>query len=99
MLFRGLNNATHKPGVAKVAVLNRDDSSFAYLSAIAAGRQIVYGLDPQAEVTARDVAASPAGLHFTVQTPDFQVALDSPWWGALTCPTSWRRSAWPGHRA
>jgi UDP-N-acetylmuramoyl-L-alanyl-D-glutamate--2,6-diaminopimelate ligase len=78
MLFRGLGAGTHKPGVPKVAVLNADDSSYAYLNAIPAGRRITYGLAERAQVTARDVAVSPAGLHFTVCTPEFEIALDSP---------------------
>jgi len=51
-LFKGLTRAFRKQepcgaGTPKVAVLNRDDDSFRYLSAIPADRQIVYGIAPQ----------------------------------------------------
>lgn len=78
MLFRALSAATRKPGAHKVAVLNADDSSFEYLRAIPAEVQLVYGLHPPAQITACDIQASPAGLHFTAATPDYELSLDSP---------------------
>ena len=76
-LFRYLATAPRKPGMAKVAVLNADDSSYAYLKDIPADRQISYGLQ-EAQVTAHEVALSPAGLHLTVRTPAGEMPLDSP---------------------
>jgi len=78
ILFRALSTAARKPEARKVAVLNADDSSFEYLRAIPAEVQLVYGLRPPAQITARDIQASPAGLHFTAVTPDYELALDSP---------------------
>ena len=78
LLFRALGRAAHKPGMAKVAVLNADDSSYDYLRAIGAEVQLAYGLDKPSEVTAREIAASPAGLHFIALGPGLEVTLDSP---------------------
>jgi len=44
-LFEGLTRSFRKPGVPKVAVLNRDDDSFRYLSPLPADRQIVYEVE------------------------------------------------------
>ncbi|MFQ6100279.1 MAG: Mur ligase family protein [Anaerolineae bacterium] len=44
-LFEGLTRSFRKPGVPKVAVLNRDDSSYDYLHRIPADRQIVYAVE------------------------------------------------------
>ena len=71
-LFRSLNAAYHKPGVPKVAILNADDSSYAYLLPIPAENRLVYGIQNTALLDAqpwvlygRDVSASPAGVHMT----------------------------------
>jgi UDP-N-acetylmuramoyl-L-alanyl-D-glutamate--2,6-diaminopimelate ligase len=55
-LFHHLSNGYHKPGVPKVAVLNCDDASYAYLRPIPADRHLAYGLRSQAE--ASDAAGS-----------------------------------------
>ena len=69
MLFRHLS-ASYDKGVPKVAVLNVDDPSYGYLAAIPADLRLGYGLDREAEVTASDVAFSPAGTAFVARTPD-----------------------------
>ncbi len=71
-LFQGLLKSYRKPDAPKVAVFNADDpGSYAYLRSIPVQRQVVYGLESgAADVTAQDIRFSPAGLHFT---------LDSPW--------------------
>jgi len=43
-LFEGLARSFRKPGLPKVAVLNRDDDSYRYLSPLPADRQITYSL-------------------------------------------------------
>jgi UDP-N-acetylmuramoyl-L-alanyl-D-glutamate--2,6-diaminopimelate ligase len=71
-LFAGLATAARKPGQEKVAVLNRDDSSFDYLQSLATGRQVSYsqvdaaGLAESADVVASDVKSTPDGTRFTV---------------------------------
>jgi len=54
-------------GNPRLAVLNRDDSSYAYLSQVAAVRQLSYGFDEQADLRAVDVRYESDGLHFTAQ--------------------------------
>ena len=78
MLFRGLSSVMRKPGVSKVAVLNADDSSYDYLRVIPAERLISYGLQHPADVTARDITASAAGLHFLAVAPGLELPLVSP---------------------
>ena len=61
-LFRSLATSYRKPGVDKVAVLNRDDSSYSVLKDIPADRQYSYGLGGDADFRASEVSVSP-GLH------------------------------------
>jgi UDP-N-acetylmuramoyl-L-alanyl-D-glutamate--2,6-diaminopimelate ligase len=56
-LFHHLSDGYRKPGVPKVAVLNRDDSSYAYLRPIPADRHLAYGLGPPADTSAGDGSA------------------------------------------
>lgn len=77
-LFKRLTHEYRKPGIDKIAVLNADDSSFAYLSPIPADRQIVYGVAQPAAVSARDIRHSPSGLHFTAVVPGGEFAVTSP---------------------
>jgi UDP-N-acetylmuramoyl-L-alanyl-D-glutamate--2,6-diaminopimelate ligase len=74
-LFEGLAHSFRKPGVPKVAVLNRNDDSFRYLSPIAADRQIVYGVG--GEVSARDVQFAPDATRFTLVLPSGDVAVET----------------------
>jgi UDP-N-acetylmuramoyl-L-alanyl-D-glutamate--2,6-diaminopimelate ligase len=64
-LFSGLSETGsklfHPP---RGAVLNRDDLSYDYLSAITSVRQISYGLDEQSLVRAERVTYLPDGLQF-----------------------------------
>lgn len=69
LLFRELSRAYRKPDTPKVAVLNRDDSSFAYLRRIPADLRLSYGLSPRAGVWARDIRCGADGLSFTVVAP------------------------------
>jgi UDP-N-acetylmuramoyl-L-alanyl-D-glutamate--2,6-diaminopimelate ligase len=76
-LFEGLARAFRKPGAPKVAVLNRDDDSFRYLSLIPADRQIVYGVGGTAEVSARDVVFAPSATRFTLVLPGGETAVET----------------------
>jgi len=76
-LFLSLAETLPKPtGNPRLSVLNRDDSSYAYLSGIAPGPQTSYGLDAAADIRAVDVRYAPSGLHFTArgQGPDVEVS-------------------------
>lgn len=73
LLFRSLTTSYRKPGTPKVAVLNADDEgSFEYLRAMPADRQIIYGLEAEAEVSARDITLEPLGSRFTLIAPGLQ---------------------------
>jgi UDP-N-acetylmuramoyl-L-alanyl-D-glutamate--2,6-diaminopimelate ligase len=68
-LFEGLSRSFRKPGIPKVAVLNRDDESYRTLSLIPADRQIAYALAAGADVTAHDIRCTPDATRFTLGTP------------------------------
>jgi UDP-N-acetylmuramoyl-L-alanyl-D-glutamate--2,6-diaminopimelate ligase len=68
-LFKGLSESFRKPGVPKVAVLNRGDSSFDYLSKYAADAVVSYNLDRPADVVARRVQHSAGRTRFDVVSP------------------------------
>ncbi len=78
MLFRALSSSARKEGMPKVAVLNRDDSSYAYLSPIPAERQLSYGLCEGADIRAVGVSADPSGLHIEIETPLGALQVSSP---------------------
>ncbi len=70
-LFASLAESALKPGnPRRLAVLNRDDASYAPLHEGIAVQQVSYGLGPGADVRAEDVRASAAGLRFTALGPD-----------------------------
>jgi UDP-N-acetylmuramoyl-L-alanyl-D-glutamate--2,6-diaminopimelate ligase len=85
-LFRSLATTYRKPGVPKVAILNADDTSFAYLQEIPADQRLSYGLTNPADIRAREITHSPAGLRFTAETPRGPFAVESPLLGAFNVP-------------
>jgi UDP-N-acetylmuramoyl-L-alanyl-D-glutamate--2,6-diaminopimelate ligase len=82
-LFEGLTRSFRKPGVDKVAVLNRDDDSFHYLSPIPADRQVVYSVDGEGDVTAQDVVFDPGSTRFTLRTPAGETPIETALAGAF----------------
>ena len=68
MLFEGLTTAVRKPLQPKVAVLNRDDASYEYLSPIPADRRIDYSLAGPAKLTVRNLRFSPDSTEFDLVT-------------------------------
>lgn len=68
-------SAGEKPG-QKVAILNRDDRSYAHLHGRVPIAEISYGLGA-ADVTATGIVESPSGTRFRLQTP----------WGATAVET------------
>jgi UDP-N-acetylmuramoyl-L-alanyl-D-glutamate--2,6-diaminopimelate ligase len=70
-LFEAVATSTRKAGVAKTAVLNRDDRSYAVLQATPADVVLTYSLAGGDGVTcsARDIGITRAGTHFLLQTP------------------------------
>jgi len=76
-LFEGLVHSFRKPGVPKVAVLNRDDDSHGYLSTFPADRQITYAFTGPADVTARDVHFAPDRTRFTLSLPGGPIPVET----------------------
>ncbi len=77
LLFEMLSENSEKGlGVEKVAVLNRDDESYGYLSDRISVKEISYSLLDRGDLWADDIENTPALLRFTVHTPkgDFSVA-------------------------
>ncbi|MBC7223491.1 MAG: UDP-N-acetylmuramoyl-L-alanyl-D-glutamate--2,6-diaminopimelate ligase [Anaerolineae bacterium] len=77
-LFQLLSRSVRKPGVPKVAVLNRDDPSYDYFRAFAADAYWSYGFSPEADVRAEDVAVDRNGVRFLARTPLGEVEIRSP---------------------
>ncbi len=75
-LFSSLETTTKKPqGNPRLAVLNRDDSSFEFLANIVGSNKVDYGLSPDVKVRAVDVKHSPSGIRFLAKSRDFSVEL------------------------
>ncbi len=81
-LFEALNSSYRKSGVPKVAVINADDKSYAWLKKIPADMQWVYGLErrEQPDITAEEIIYRQSGTRFLVQTPvaDFPAEMHLP---------------------
>ena len=76
-LFQSLELTSPKPqGNARLSVLNRDDSSYDYLSNLAAGPQKCYGLDESADVRAMEVELN-TGVRFEAVGAGFRVQVAS----------------------
>ncbi len=82
-LFDGLTHSFRKPGPPKVAILNRDDDSFRYLSPIPADRQVIYSLSEATDVIACDVEFAPYRTRFILHTPVGETAIDTRLVGAF----------------
>jgi len=87
-LVSGLAEAAPKPGgPPKTAVLNADDAAYGYLAGLLAVapevRRFIYGLGPEADVGARDVAYAPDALAFTAHGPGFEIPVRTALVGAF----------------
>jgi UDP-N-acetylmuramoyl-L-alanyl-D-glutamate--2,6-diaminopimelate ligase len=82
-LFEGLMRSFRKPEVPKVAVLNRDDDSFRYLSPIPVDRRDTYSISTSADVTAHSVQFFPGRTCFTLRTPIGQAPIETSLVGAF----------------
>ena len=65
-LYGSLSRAYRKPGVAKTAVLNRDDSSYDYLRSYVADNHVTYGLHSGADVVAQGISQTGHLMSFDV---------------------------------
>jgi UDP-N-acetylmuramoyl-L-alanyl-D-glutamate--2,6-diaminopimelate ligase len=68
-LFQGLMAEYRKPGVDKIAILNRDDSSFDYLQSYPADVKLSYNLNWPGDVVACNLAQTPEQTRFEVDSP------------------------------
>lgn len=64
---------SHHP---RAAIINADDPSASHFLALPAGRQLTYGLETKADVTARKIISEPTGTLFTAVTPVGQTAIN-----------------------
>jgi UDP-N-acetylmuramoyl-L-alanyl-D-glutamate--2,6-diaminopimelate ligase len=77
-LFASLDVTREKAqGNPRLAVLNRDDSSFDFLNWSFTGNKKSYGQHNDAEVRAVDVLHTPSGIEFTAHSGDFTVPVKS----------------------
>ncbi len=66
-MFTSLAETVEKPfGNPRLAVLNHDDISYAYLSDLVKVNQVSYGLNGLGDYTAREIVSNPAGVDFTI---------------------------------
>jgi UDP-N-acetylmuramoyl-L-alanyl-D-glutamate--2,6-diaminopimelate ligase len=82
-LFQGLTASYRKPGIPKIAVLNRGDSSFDYLWPHPADVKLTYNLGGPGDVTARNLAQEPGQTRFDVDSPAGPFSLTTRLVGAL----------------
>ncbi len=77
-LFTGLSQRQSKAnGIQPLAVLNRDDDSYAYLRERVTARQVGYSTNPGADVWAEKIHHEADGLHFVANGPGFCVPVYS----------------------
>jgi UDP-N-acetylmuramoyl-L-alanyl-D-glutamate--2,6-diaminopimelate ligase len=78
-----LTAASADKGIAKTAVLNRDDPSYAYLVNRPIARRITYGIQLDADLKASRVDLTPDGLRLEASTPlgplDVRLKLSGRW--------------------
>lgn len=81
-LFQALNTSYRKPNTPKVAVINADDKSYAWLRRIPADMHWLYGLDrrQQPDITADVITYRQGSTSFLAQTPvaDIPIELQLP---------------------
>lgn len=71
----------HKQDYEKTAVLNLDDGSYERLAALTRTRQITYGLQEKADVSANDLAFAAHETRFRLRLPGAQAPVTSPYTG------------------
>jgi UDP-N-acetylmuramoyl-L-alanyl-D-glutamate--2,6-diaminopimelate ligase len=77
-LLLGLMETRPKPqGNPRLAVLNRDDSSFAFLERVTEARKVSYGMDEEAEFRASDISLERSGLKFAFRHNDVCTEIQS----------------------
>ncbi len=77
-LFKGLNLSFRKPGVPKVAVLNRDDLHYEIFEDIPADRKWSYSTQKHVDVRAEEITMSQFGTDFILQIPNHRLKIFMP---------------------
>jgi UDP-N-acetylmuramoyl-L-alanyl-D-glutamate--2,6-diaminopimelate ligase len=77
-LFSGLQDSYHKPDIAKLAILNADDSSYDYLKSHVSAPCYAYGIQSPADARAAGIRLSPAGATFRAVTPQGEFRVKTP---------------------
>ena len=84
LLIEGLGQPYKKKrSVEKLAVLNRDDKSYAGLADRAKAKQLSYGLHPEAQLRATDIEKHPDRLSFSANGPGFEFRVQTKMYGAF----------------
>lgn len=76
-LFKLCARSVKKPGVEKLAVLNRDDRSYDFLKSFVKVPQVAYGRAEGSNVHATNIEYSPGGMKFIVSvnnSEEFEIA-------------------------
>lgn len=75
-LFELLAETSPKPqGNPRLAVLNRDDDSYAYMTSMAGENQISYGLSAEADLRAEQIEHHPDGTHFVLAGAGYRLSM------------------------
>jgi len=83
-LFQSLEKTLPKPqGNPRLAILNKDDSSYEYLSNLITGPKTSYGLGPGASIRAEKVLYQPTGIRFDAVGEGFRFPVTSPLIGSF----------------
>ena len=70
-LFESLAYSDEKGhGVKKLAILNKDDSSYKYLNGVTSVKTSTYGFDPGASYVIKDIAMDDMELNFNIRHPN-----------------------------
>lgn len=78
-LFTSLADTKPKPqGNPRLAVLNRDDSSFEYLSQVSECRQLSYGFDPAADIRPDQIKHTSEGINFNIIGMGMEISITCP---------------------
>ncbi len=86
LFSQGLSGAKKIFGPEKTAVLNHDDSSYAFLRETTKVRRLTYGLSQDADIYAKDIESRSQGLRFTVCGTDFEEKIKSRLIGSFNVP-------------
>ncbi len=77
-LFQSLERTFPKRHVRRrLAIINRDDSSYEFIRNIVHVDSLSYGLDPDADLRAIDLIANPNGISFTAAGPGLRIGINT----------------------